>query len=73
MERVNIDPDQRLSKLLEIAGDGGKVQFQDPGPQYAASFAKLYQAIIGAKRYEAERGGEIAPQREIVLKFEPIK
>lgn len=72
MERLNVDPDARLEKMLAAAGDGGRVQFQDPGPQYAASFAKLYQAIIGARRFEAEKSGDIAPEREVVLKFEAI-
>lgn len=61
LERLGVDPDKRVDKLMRHAGKGGRVQFQDPGPQYAASLAKLMQAVNGLRRFEAERKGEVAP------------
>jgi hypothetical protein len=61
MERLNKDPDERLDRMLAASGEGGKVTFQDPGPQYAASLAKLIQAVIGTRRFEAERTGDLQP------------
>lgn len=57
MERLNRDPEAMLDKLL-LAG-AGKVSFQDPGAAYASSFAKLFQAITGARKLDAERGGAV--------------
>jgi hypothetical protein len=68
MERLNKDPDERLERML--AGGAGKVTFQDPGPQYAASMAKLMQAIMQGRKIEDGRGadGKPKPQRiEVVL------
>lgn len=76
MERLNKDPEAFLEKLSLMSGNGGKVSFQDPGPQYAASFAKVYQAIIQGRRFEGERDGTLAPEREVtirVLPTEPIE
>lgn len=58
LDRLGVDPDKRVDKLLKFAGKGGRVQFQDPGPQYAASLAKLMAALIQAKRFETERAIE---------------
>lgn len=68
MERLNKDPDDRLDRMLAASGEGSKVSFQDPGPQYAASLAKLVQAVIGTRRFEAERDGQIRPAGEVVIK-----
>lgn len=57
MERLNRDPEAMLDKLL-LSG-AGKVTMQDPGAAYAASFAKLFQAVTGARKLEAERNGDV--------------
>lgn len=71
MERLNKDPDEILNRLQQIAGDGGKVSYQDPGPQYAASFAKVFQSIIHGRRFEGERDGTIVPEREVTIRVLP--
>jgi hypothetical protein len=71
MERLNTDPDDRMARLMLAAGDGGRVQFQDPGPQYAASFAKIYTAVIGAKKFEAERDGVIQSPGTVTVNVSP--
>ncbi len=71
MERLNKDPDATLAKLmLASSGDkgGGRVSFQDPGPQYEASFAKVYQAIIGGRKFEAERDGVVRPAGNVTIR-----
>jgi hypothetical protein len=78
MERLNVDPLEMLQKLDALAKPRGRsktatkvssrVTFQDPGPQYAASFAKLYQALIQAKRYESDRNGETQPVGTVTIK-----
>lgn len=77
MERLNRDPDETIDRLMALAasgGDGrggGKVSFQDPGPQYAASLAKLFQAVIGGRKFEAEKSGEIKGEREVTIRVMP--
>lgn len=66
MERLNRDPEEMLDKLL-MAG-AGKINFQDCGAAYAASFAKLFQAMTGARKLDAERKGEIVPAREVMIR-----
>ncbi len=69
MERLNVDPDERLAKLL--AAETAKVTFQDPGPQYAASLAKLIQAVVGVRKFEAERDGVIQTPGTVTVNVSP--
>ncbi len=69
MERLNKDPDARLEKLL--AAGAAKVQFQDPGPAYAASLAKLAQTIVGIRKFEGERDGTIQPSGTVTVNVHP--
>lgn len=62
LERLNNEPPS-IERLVAMGAQ--KVSFQDPGPQYAASFAKLYQAVVGSRRLEAEKSGEIVTDREV--------
>lgn len=71
MERLDKDPEKIMARLQAMAGDGGRVSFQDPGPQYAASFAKVYAAIIGGRKYEAERDGVIQPPGSVNITVSP--
>lgn len=67
MERLSAS-DERLDKLLTAAEGASRVSMQDPGPAYAASFAKVWQALVGAKRLTAEKSGEIIAERSVVIK-----
>ena len=73
MERLNITPDEILQKMqMMTAGtESARISFQDPGPQYAASFAKLYQALIGARKFEADREGITARPTEVTIVLAP--
>jgi hypothetical protein len=71
MERLNKDPDERLQMMLAAGAE--KVNFQDSGAQYAASLAKLFQAILQGRRFEGERDGSIAPQREVTIRVLPTE
>ncbi len=81
MERLNVDPEELVKKLAAATKPKGRnvrsvssrVQFQDSGPAYAASFAKLYQALLGAKRFEAEKSGEVAPERSVTIRVQGPK
>lgn len=78
MERLNRDPLDTLQQLEALSKPRGRakaatkvssrITFQDPGPQYAASFAKLYQALIQAKRYESDKNGETQPVGTVTIK-----
>ncbi len=81
MERLNIDPEAVLAKLTAAAEPksskaksvSSRVQYQDAGPAYAASFAKLYAALIGAKRFEAEKAGEVPTERSVTIRVQGPK
>ena len=73
MERLEHDPDVRLDRILEKVGEKGRVQFQDPGPQYAASFAKLVQVVIGIKRLDAEIAGLLRRPGEVNINVMPTR
>lgn len=77
MERLNVDAIELVQKLAaatkpkrgsKTTQQQTRIQIQDPGPQYAASFAKLYQALMSAKRFEAERKGEVEPIGSVTIK-----
>jgi hypothetical protein len=68
MERLNVDPDERLARMMAGTGESGKVSFQDPGPQYAASLAKLIQAVMGTRRFESERAGDMQAAGTVVIR-----
>ena len=70
MERLNKEPPDP-ARLAELGV--AKVSVQDAGPQYAASLAKLYQAIIHGRRFEGERDGTIAPEREVTIRVLPTE
>lgn len=65
LERLNIEPPD-VTTLARLGAQ--KVSVQDAGPQYAASLAKLYQAIVQAHRYESEKAGEIQSDREVLIR-----
>lgn len=65
LERLNIDPPD-VAMLASLGA--GKISVQDSGPQYAASLAKLYQAIVQGQRFDAEKEGQIRPSGEVVIK-----
>ena len=68
LERLNNEPpDPEKLALLGIA----KVSVQDAGPQYAASLAKLFQAVIGGRKYEAERDGVIKTPGSVNITVRP--
>lgn len=69
MERLNVDPDDRLNKL--IVAEASKITFQDAGPQYAASLAKLIQSVVGLRKYEAERDGLISTPGTVTVNVTP--
>lgn len=52
MERLSVDPDKRLERMMTAGAE--KVHFQDPGPQYAAGIAKLMQAINQGRKLETD-------------------
>jgi len=66
LERLNIEPPD-VAHLASLGA--GKISVQDAGPQYAASLAKLYQAITQGQRFEAERDGTVRTPGEVVIKI----
>jgi hypothetical protein len=56
----------------ENVGEGANVTIIDKRADYAKVVLDGEKNAHNLARFDAERGGEIAPQREVVLKFEPI-
>lgn len=75
MERLNDNPVDRVEaladKLTAANAQSARISFQDPGPQYAASLAKLIQATVGVRKYEAERDGVIQTPGTVTVNLQP--
>lgn len=70
LERLNKEPPD-VERLASLGAQ--KVSFQDPGPQYAASLAKLHQSVVGSRRFDAEKSGEIASDRDVTIRVLPTE
>lgn len=57
----------------ESVGEGANITIIDRRADDGKLVMEAAKHAANLARFDAERGGEIAPQREIVLKFEPIK
>lgn len=68
LERLNNEPPDPM-KLAQLGA--AKVSVQDAGPQYAASLAKLFQAVIGGRKYEAELAGTIKSAGNVNITVRP--
>lgn len=58
MERLNADPVD-IERLIALGS--GKIHIQDAGPQYAASLAKLMQAITQGRRQDSHNNQSNGP------------
>jgi hypothetical protein len=66
LERLNKEPPD-LEKLAMLAGDGGKISFQDAGPAYLRSMAAVVDVLTKIRKIDKPDGPAETQRIEVVF------